>query len=167
MKNFNNINDIILFFENKGNKNELFLKKEKDAIFIEFKVMSPSGKEELVLLEIKLMEVSDKELINNLLKKLDNLEKQIIVLNKEIVKVDDLQKQIDLLKKEITKVNDLEKQIIVLNKEMEILKKEKNRELLLDSKITNSNKIKFVIGYLKETENFKNKSITFKLLYRN
>ena len=88
-------------------------------------------------------------------------------MNKEIVKVDDLQKQIDLLKKEITKVNDLEKQIIVLNKEIEILKKEKNRELLLDSKITNSNKIKFVIGYLKETENFKNKSITFKLLYRN
>ena len=69
-------------------------------------------------------------------------------------------------KKEITKVNDLEKQIIVLNKEIEILKKEKNKEFLLDSKITNSNKIKFIIDYLKETENFKNKSFTFKLLYR-
>ena len=50
MRYFDDIKDIISFLENKGNKNELFLKKEKDKIFIEFKVISPSGKEDLVLL---------------------------------------------------------------------------------------------------------------------
>ena len=115
---------------------------------------------------MKPTEISDKELINHLLKKVDNLEKQIIVLNKEVEKVDDLEKQINALKKEISKVNDLENQISILNKEIEKLKQEKNEEFELDSTITNSNEIKFIIDYLKETENFKNKNFKLNLLYR-
>ena len=36
----------------------------------------------------------------------------------------------------------------------------------MDSKITNSNEIKFIIDYLKETENFKNTNFRLNLLYR-
>ena len=152
MRYFDDINDIISFLENKGNKNELFLKKEKDKIFIEFKLVSPSGKEELILLELKPTEISDKELIKLLLKKVDNLEKQIIVLNKEILKVNDLEK---LLEKEISKVNDLEKQIKFLNKEIEKLKidsDEEDEEFESDNENSNNNEIKFNNNYLKEAE---------------
>ena len=149
MRYFDDIKDIISFLENKGNKNEIFLKKENEKIFIEFKVISPSGKEDLFSLEIKPNEISDKELINYLLTKIDDLEKQINFLNKEV-----------------SKINNLEKQISLLNKEIEILKNDKNKDFQLDSKITNINEIKFIIDYLKETEEFKNKEFKLNLLYR-
>ena len=62
-------------------------------------------------------------------KKVDNLEKKIIVLNNKVEKVDDLEKQINDMKKEISKVNNLENQISFLNKEIEILKQEKIKNL--------------------------------------
>ena len=150
MKYFDDINDFISFLENKGNKNEILLKKENEKIFIEVKVVSPSGKEDIILLEVKPNEISDKELINHLLKKVDDLEKQISFLNKEVYKnKEDIQyliKEIDQIKKE--KEN------------------EKIKEFELDSTITNNNEIKFIIDYLKELEEFKNKDFKLNLLFR-
>ena len=146
MKYFDDVKDFISFLENKGNKNEILLKKENEKIFVEVKVVSPSGKEDIIVLEIKPNEISDKELINHLLKKVDDLEKQINFLNKEVSKN--------------------KEDILYLKKEIEQLKNEKNEEFKLDSKITNSKEIKFIIDYLKETEEFKNKDFKLNLLFR-
>ena len=102
MKYFDDVKDFISFLENKGNKNEILLKKENEKIFIEVKVVSPSGKEDIILLEIKPNEISDKELINHLLKKVEDLEKQINSLNKKVSKNEEdiqyLNKEIEQLK---------------------------------------------------------------------
>lgn len=146
MKYFDDINDFISFLEKKGNKNEILLKKENEKVFIEVKVVSPSGKEDLIILEIKSKEISDKELINNLLEKVQDLEKQIYFLNIEVSKN--------------------KEEIKYLIKELEQIKNEKNKEFEFDSKITNINEIKFIIDYLKETKEFINKNFKFNLLYR-
>ena len=152
MKYFDNVKDFVLFLENKGNKNEILLKKENEKIFIEVKVVSPSGKEDIILLEIKPNEISDKELINHLLKKVEDIEKQINSLNKKVSKNEE---DIQYLNKEIQQLKNDKKE-----------KMEKIKEFELDSKITNSNEIKFIIDYLKETEAFKNKDFKLNLLYR-
>ena len=135
MRYFDDIKDIISFLENKGKTNEIYLTQKNKKLYIHFNVISPNGKGDLVSLEIKSNEISDKELINHLLIKVGELEKKIdffkeevskvdfleqIIesMNKEVSKVDNLEKQINFLNKEVSKVNDLEKQISFLNKEI-------------------------------------------------
>ena len=86
MRFFDDIKDFISFLENKIKKKEIFLKKEKENIYIEVKVISPSGKEDIISLVIKPKIISDKEIINQLLEKVANLEKQVDLLNKEVTK---------------------------------------------------------------------------------
>ena len=86
MRFFDDIKDFISFLENKIKKKEIFLKKEKENIYIEVKVISPSEKEDIISLVIKPKIISDKEIINQLLEKVSNLEKQVDLLNKEVTK---------------------------------------------------------------------------------
>ena len=60
MRYFDNINDIVSFLEEKGKKNEIYLKKLNNSIYIELKILSPNGKQDNMLLEIKAQEISDK-----------------------------------------------------------------------------------------------------------
>jgi hypothetical protein len=71
MRYFDDINDFSSFIENKGKKNEIFLKKEQNDLFINFKVSSPNGNEEDIFLKLKPKELNDKEIISLLLKKVD------------------------------------------------------------------------------------------------
>ena len=148
MRYFDDLKDIISFIENKGKKNEIFLKKEQNDLFIGFKVTSPNGKEEEVLLKLKPKEVNDKEIISLLLKKVDNLEKIISEHNNYFSK---LFSEIELLKKQVNQVN-----------------KTDNEEYndIIDSKIANAKDIDFIIKYLKESPVIKNKNFKFDLLYR-
>ena len=70
---FDDINDIISFIETKCKKNEISLKKKLENIIIEFKISSPNGKEEKIILELKENELSNKEIISLLLQKVDSL----------------------------------------------------------------------------------------------
>ena len=148
MRYFDDINDIISFIEGKGKNNELFLKKEKDNIFIEFKISSPNGKEENVTIKLNSQELTDKEIINNLVNKVNNLEKKVEALNNELIQN--------------------KKDIEILFKEIKELKEKKNEEITnnIDSKIVNYKEIEFIANYLRKTSLFKNKRINFKLLYR-
>ena len=148
---FDDINDIISFIEGKGKSNELFLKKEKDNIFIEFKISSPNGKEENVSLKLNLEELNDKEIINNLVNKVNNLEKKVETLNNELIKN---KKDIEILFKEI--------------KELKEKKEIKNEKISnnIDSKIVNNEEIEFIVNYLQQTSLYQNKKINFNLLYR-
>ena len=148
MRYFDDINDIISFIEGKGKKNELFLKKEEDSIFIEFKISSPNGKEENVSLKLNLEELNDKEIINNLVNKVNFLEKQVETLNNELIKN--------------------KKDIEILFKEIKVLKENKNEKITnnIDSKIVNYKEIQFIVNYLRQTSLFQNKKINFDLLYR-
>ena len=148
MRYFDDINDIISFIEGKGKKNELFLKKEADNIFIEFKISSPNGKEENVSLKLNLEELNDKEIINNLVNKVNCLEKQVETLNNELIKA--------------------KKDIETLFKEIKLLKEKKNEEITnnIDSKIVNNKEIEFIVNYLQQTSLFQSKKINFNLLYR-
>ena len=151
MRYFDDINDIISFIEGKGKSNELFLKKEKDNIFIEFKISSPNGKEENVSLKLNLEELTDKEIIHNLVNKVNNLEKKVETLNNELIKN---KEDIEILFKEI--------------KELKEKKEIKNEEITnnIDSKIVNQKEIEFIVNYLQQTSLFLNKKINFNLLYR-
>ena len=152
MRYFDEIKDIISFIEGKGRKNELFLSKEQqDNILIGFKISSPNGNEENVNLKLNIEELNDKEIINNLVNKVNSLEKQVETLNNEVIK-----NEIDI---EI-----LFNEIKELKKEREI----KGNEIFnnIDSKIVNYQEINFIADYLKQTPLFQNKKIIFNLLYR-
>ena len=151
MRYFDEIKDIISFIESKGKKNELFLKKENDNIFIEFKILSPNCQEENVSLKLNLEELNDKEIINNLVNKVNSLEKQVETLNKEVTKN---KKDIETLFNEIKE----------LKKVKESIPKEITNNI--DSKIVNYKEIEFIANYLKQTALFQNKEINFNLLYR-
>ena len=84
MRYFDDINDIVSFIENKGKQNEILIKKEQNDLFVNFKVASPNGKEEDILLKLNPKEINNKELISILLKKVDNLEKEIKILKERI-----------------------------------------------------------------------------------
>ena len=148
MRYFDDINDIISFIEGKGKNNELFLKKEKDNIFIEFKISSPNGKEENISLKLNLEELTDKEIINNLVNKINNLEKKVEILNNGLIQN--------------------KKDIEILFKEIKELKEKKNEEITnnIDSKIVNNKEIEFIANYLRQTSLFQNKKVNFNLLYR-
>ena len=151
MRYFDEIKGIISFIEGKGKKNELSLKKENENIFIEFKILSPNGQEENVSLKLNLEELNDKEIINNLVNKVNSLEKQVETLNKEVTKN----------KKDIEK---LFNEINELKKVKESIPKEITNNI--DSKIVNYKEIEFIANYLKQTALFQNKEINFNLLYR-
>ena len=148
MRYFDDINDIISFIEGKGKNNELFLKKEKDNIFIEFKISSPNGKEEIVSIKLNSEELTDKEIINNLVNKVNNLEKKVETLNNELIKN---KKDIEILFKEIKELKEKKNEVITNN---------------IDSKIVNNKEIEFIANYLRQTSLFQNKKINFNLLYR-
>ena len=161
MRYFDEINDVISFIENKGKKNEIFLKKEQNNLFITFKVTSPNGKEEDILLKLESKELSDKEIISLLLKKVDYLENEIKTL-KERLTISD--KIISENKMDISK----------LFSEIELLKKQNNNKndevqnnnIMIDSKIANEKDIDFIINYLKGSPIISNKNFKFNLLYR-
>ena len=150
MRYFDEIKDIISFIEGKGKKNELSLKKENDNIFIEFKILSPNGQEENVSLKLNLEELNDKEIIKNLVNKVNSLEKQVETLNNEVTKN---KKDIEILFNEIKE----------LKKIKDTIPKEITNKI--DSKIVSYKEIEFIANYLKQ-ELFQNKEINFKLLYR-
>ena len=159
MRYFDDINDIVSFIENKGKQNEILIKKEQNDLFVNFKVASPNGKEEDILLKLNPKEINDKELTSILLKKVDNLEKEIKILKERIntsdniisknkVDISNLFSEIELLKKKINKNDEIEDNFII------------------DSKIVNEKDINFIINYLKESPIIKNKNFKFELLYR-
>ena len=55
-------------------------------IFIEFKINTPNGQEENISLKLNLEEINDKEIISNLVYKVNYLEKQVETLNNEVEK---------------------------------------------------------------------------------
>ena len=144
MRYFDEIKDIISFIEGKGKKNELSLKKENDNIFLEFKILSPNGQEENVSLKLNLEELNDKEIIKNLVNKVNSLEKQVETNKKDIE----------------TLFNEI--------KELKNLKYTIPKEIInnIDSKIVNDKEIEFISNYLKQIALFQNKEINFNLLYR-
>ena len=156
MRYFDNINDVVSFIENKGKKNEIFLKKENDEIYINFKAISINGKEEDILLKLKPSELNDKEIISLLIQKIDCLEKEIKTLKERINTSDN---NISIL---FSKIESLEKE---LNKKHEAKSPKENSDII-DSTITNENELTFIINYLKNSPFIKNKNFKFNLLYR-
>ena len=158
MRYFDEIKDIISFIEGKGKQNELLLKKEYDNIFIEFKINTPNGQEENISLKLNLEEINDKEIISNLVYKVNYLEKQVETLNNEVEKN---KKAIQILFNEI---RDLKK--IKEIKEIKEITPIQITNNIVDSKIANDKEIDFIANYLRKTGLFKNKKVNFNLLYR-
>lgn len=153
MRYFDNINDIVSFMKEKGIKNELFLKKQNNNIELNLKILSPNGKEDDILLEINPHEISDKEMIFNLVQKVEKLENEVSLLKE--------------------KINKSEKDVLYLFEEIKLLKSQKTRndendndKTSIDSNITNINEIEFIINRLKQSPVIENKNIHFQLLYR-
>ena len=160
MRYFDNINDIVAFLEEKGKKNEIYLKKLNNSIYIELKILSPNGKQDNMLLEIKAQEISDKEIISVLVKKVENLENEVELLKKKVNNSEQI-------------ISENKNDIISLRKEIQILKnpfeennKKENNKISFDSKITNINEIDFIINHLKESPVISKQNIQFRLLYR-
>ena len=152
MRYFDEIKDIISFIEGKGKQNELFLKKESDNICFEFKMNTPNGKEENISLKLNLEELNDKEIINNLVNKVNCLEKQVETLNNEVEKN---KKAIQILFNEIKELKKIQEKIPI-----------QITNNIVDSKIANDKEIDFIANYLRKTGLFKNKKVNFNLLYR-
>ena len=160
MRYFDDINDVATFIENKGRKSEIFLKKEQNEIFINFKVTSPNGKEEDILLKLKPKDLNDKEKISFLLIKVDNLEKEIQILKERIKASDNIISEYNFkFSKIFSEIQLLKNQILNKNSD-----EKKNN--IIDSKITNEKEIDFIINYLKESSIINNKNLKFELLYR-
>ena len=108
MRYFDNLEDIIKFIEDKSKKNEIILKKENDEkLNIEFKIISPNGKEDNILLELKHQKISDKEMISILVKKVEYLEKEILDI-KKILELNNILFNKEI-KSKILKINDKKK----------------------------------------------------------
>ena len=103
------INDIVSFLEEKGKKNEIYLNKLNYSIYIELKILSPNGKQDNMLLEIKAQEISDKEIISVLVKKVENLENEVELLKKKVNNSEQI-------------ISENKNDILSLRKEIQILK---------------------------------------------
>ena len=95
-------------------------------------------------LKLNLEELNDKEIIKNLVNKVNSLEKQVETNKKDIE----------------TLFNEI--------KELKNLKYTIPKEIInnIDSKIVNDKEIEFIYNYLKQIALFQNKEINFNLLYR-
>ena len=151
MRYFDNIGDIVTFMEEKGKKNELLMKEENKNIYIEFKIISPNGKEDTVLLELKPQKISDKEIISFLVKKVEYLEKEVEILKEKLNKAENI-------------ISKNKTDILFLFEEVNNIKNNFKKEI--DSKITNINQIDFIVKRLKQSPVIYNKNFEFKLLYR-
>ena len=183
MRYFDDIKDIVSFLENKGKTKDIYLTKQKKNLLINFIVISPNGKGDLVSLELKSNELSDKELINHLLIKVDELEKKISFfkeeitkvdfceqmieyMNKEVSKVEELEKQINFLNKEASKVEELEKQINFLNKEVSKVNDLEKQINFLNKEVSKRNDIERQISYL-NSKFFKINEIEIQISFLN
>ena len=151
MRYFDNIGDIVTFMEEKGKKNELLMKEKNKNIYIEFKLISPNGKEDTVLLELKPQKISDKEIISFLVKKVEYLEKEVEILKEKLNKAENI-------------ISKNKTDILFLFEEVNNIKNNFKKEI--DSKITNINQIDFIVKRLKQSPVIYNKNFEFKLLYR-
>ena len=90
MRYFDTINDIVNFMEEKGKNNEIILQEQNNNIYVEFKIISPNGKEDKVILKLKPQEIGDKEIIPILVWKIYYLEKEVDILKDKINKSEDI-----------------------------------------------------------------------------
>ena len=160
MRYFDDINDFASFIENKGKNNEIFLKKEQDTLFITFKVTSPNGREEDILLKLESKELNDKEIISLLLKKVDYLENEIKTLKEKMTILD------KIISENKTDISRLFSEISLLKIQKNNNNDEVQNSNIIDSKIASAKDIDFIINYLKESPIISDKSIKFNLLYR-
>ena len=164
-KYFENLNEIMSFMEEKGKNNEIFTKIQNDILILEFKIISPNGKENEVAFQIKPKDMSDKEIISFLVKKVEYLEKEVNDLKY-------LKQEVKTLKEKINgyenTISQNKKYISSLSEKINQLinKFDKKEDKFIDSKIININEINFIINRLKESPIINNKNFQFKLLYR-
>lgn len=159
---FDSINDIYncikaIIVEGKG---KIFYEKENFVLSIP--IFLPTGKQELVYFNLNKNKLEKDEIIQNLCKRINELENTITIL-----------KENDKIKNE--QINDILKRLQILEekeKKREKKKEEKEKELILlkdikESSICKNDEISFFIGELQKHEKFINKKIGFKLLFKS
>ena len=148
---FDNINEAItsiqdIFEEKKGN-----LKIENNNVFLMIKVPKIGKGEDLIQLQLNKCSLSLHEICDNLSKEIINLKKEINELKNENKKKDLILNEIIQWKKSIE------------NKE----KEDKNKIYKIDSKILiNKEEIDFISNRLKEIYYFRNKNLSYELIFR-
>ena len=159
---FDNIDEalsgLIEIFET--NKYEL-ISKENDKMFLLLKIPKFGKGEETVLIEIKKNSLSLKNICENLIQKVNALDKQMNDLKNEINILKGENKKKDIIIKEFKEWKDN-----IIKKEQE---KEENEKIYqkLDSKIIDKKEeLDLLINRLKKNNNLKDKNFYFKRIFR-
>ena len=159
---FDNIDEalsgLIEIFET--NKYEL-ISKENDKMFLLLKIPKFGKGEETVLIEIKKNSLSLKNICENLIQKVNALDKQMNDLKNEINILKEENKKKDIIIKEFKEWKDN-----IIKKEQE---KEENEKIYqkLDSKIIDKKEeLDLLINRLKKNNNLKDKNFYFKRIFR-
>ena len=156
------LNYIIEIFA--SNKYELNF-QEKEKIFLILKIPKFGNGEESISIEMKKKFFSVKNSFENLIEKINCLNKEMNNLKNEIKKIKEENKQKDLIIKELKEWKDNIIKLEEEKKEKEI--KDKENMYNIDSKIINKKEeLDLLINKLKQNNKLKDKKFIFKLIYR-
>ena len=148
---FDNINEAITSIQDIFEEKKCSLKIENNNVFLMIKVPKIGKGEDLIQLQLNKCSLSLHEICDNLSKEIINLKKEINELKNENKKKDLILNEIIQWKKSIE------------NKE----KEDKNKIYKIDSKILiNKEEIDFISNRLKEIYYFKNKNLSYELIFR-
>ena len=162
---FDNINEAITSIQDIFEEKKCSLKIENNNVFLMIKVPKIGKGEDLIQLQLNKCSLSLHEICDNLSKEIINLKNKIKVLEnyKNI-----LIKEINELKNENKKKDLILNEIIQWKKSIENKEKEeKNKIYKIDNKILiNKEEIDFISNRLKEIYYFRNKNLSYELIYR-
>ena len=168
---FDNINEAISNIQDIFEEKKVNLKIENDNIFLILKNNKIGRGEDLISIKLNKTSLSLEELNENLFKEVSQLKNKIEDLenNETVVK---LKNEIDKLKNEIISLKEENKKRDLkinelLNKIEKKEKLEKSDINKIDSKIiTSKEELDFIINRLKQIDYFKNKSLSYELVFR-
>ena len=177
---FDNINEAVSNIQEIFEEKKVNIKLENGNIFLILKIPKIGKDEDLISIELSKKSLSLEELNENLSKEVSELKNKIELLNKENKKrIELLEKkhknEIDELKNKITSLDSKINEILnwlnkIEGKEKEKEKKqkdEKNDKNKIDSKIiTSKEELDFITNRLKQIDYFKNKNLSFGLVFR-
>ena len=167
---FDNINEAVSniqeIFEEK--KVDLKNENENDTICLILKIHKIGKGEDLISIELKKNNSSLQEINENLSKEVPNLNNKIEILEKKYKKdIDILKNEIFLLKEENKKRDLMIKEIKEMYNWKNKIEEKKKNVISIDSNIiTKKEELELIMKRLKNINYFKNKEISFELIFR-
>ena len=158
---YDSVEEILKFIQAllDDKKGQIFYENDNMVLVLSF--FLPTGKQDEIKFVFEKKNLNKDEIIQNLFEKINNLENKINILINNDKKKDYC---IELLEKRIKKLEDKDKQNEI--EFQNIKKKSSYLEEIKESSIININEINMFLDEFQKHDNFKNKKIDFKLIYK-